>query len=1579
MPVDLSVVKNIMHLELPEEKIRKFRLQSTRPPMNMKKTLVLLLCLLLFHAAEARSLEEIKRSGKIYVAFTSDDLRNINYPLAKEFASYLNVELVEVPIEWEEVFMRNGVIPPGLETDTELVFTPDALKKADIICSTFTVLDWRKKLFGFAETLYSAELLLVHKGIKLPESYAELKGKKIVFQRSTTFEKHMEEINEKVGGGIDLVATENGNDAKQLLKDGTAYGIVLDADEALNFNSLNDQKFQIALPVSDLTKTAWAVEKNNRLKQEVENFFETIASNGVLDEIFYEKFETRYSTFVDNIHKNIRFERLNRDLDEIVSSRRLVVALRDRNFIYRPDGQKQFMHALAEEFADHLGVSLEIIVTPYFSKYWETEKGELVRDSAYTPQWFNYFDIACEVFAPLDWRTNKVEMVPIYPSEYAVIARKETPVSTIEDLKSLKCVTGEKTVYEDILRDNDLDSYYYKEKVNDYIPEVASGNADYTILYNAFYELSDYPDLEVKLTLGQLDVCWGLRKDQPKLESALQDFISESSENGLIRVLMKSLQGNTLQTPDAFINSYYESFQTGQLPYVNYGADDGLPQEDVFAIYQDQRGYIWFGTNSGAVRYNGREMYVYNENNGLPASSVRDIRQDSAGLIYFATTNGVAEFRRDTVKNSYFSGISFKKVHVDKSNHKWLIGDNGVYLLSNKNREISLNSIFPGLPKLIYNITEDPKTGNMLLATSDGVFLVDYENRSSNQISGRDAFSVYVDINDSIWISTKDGLFISDLESLKSGAYSNELFSLNQRLGFPQEIFTDIKTNHFGAVWLISNSRIYQMISTDQPPVLYEEEIGIRNNKILSFFADKEDNIWIGFSGGLQRLTNRKGLRNFYPNTINSFIFSVFEDRLGRIWINSNNGIFYFKDELIKYEPPIGVDNNKYLCTQLNNGNILLVNNFGVYEINVTSLEIARYAQFPQLSLGLENVFVSSNGEIFLLTGINGVIYYLEDFYSRPVQLKNRNTSNIYQLCEYQGRVLGGNNDGIVAFDGEVFISVLETDCNVWSMLPSDSILWIGTDCGLGRINEDRFEQVNMLTYDENVVIKRIVSAKNKNYLWVGTNRGFSYFNTSTGENDFRIDTKDGLSGDEITSGGLYLDSNDLLWIGTYHGISNFNIRAKSFRSYAPVCYIEKLTLNGKSIDPISGQVFKHNQNSFVFEISALSFTDEKSVEYEFYLRGTGNNYSSYHRGEEFRAYYSNLPPGDYEFIYKAKGKNNLWGYAESFDFTIRKAWYNTWIFRIGVILLIFLVAYLFYKARVKAIENQKKRLEQQVRERTSELEEANSEIEAQRDLATAQRDRIAVQQKEIMDSIHYAQRIQESMLPSQEILSALLPEYFVLFKPRDIVSGDFYWAAEQEGNIYFTASDCTGHGVPGAFMSMLGIGFLNEIINKVEGIEPDQIMNELRETLITALHQQGASGENKDGMDMVMCKYDPSGKKLTFSAANNPIYHVRGGKLEKIKGDPMPVAIHEKMDSFRLHTIDIRKGDNIYLFSDGYPDQFGGPKSKKFMSKRFRELILKSSGNSMDKQKEILNNAFEEWKGKVEQIDDVVVIGIRF
>jgi serine phosphatase RsbU (regulator of sigma subunit) len=298
---------------------------------------------------------------------------------------------------------------------------------------------------------------------------------------------------------------------------------------------------------------------------------------------------------------------------------------------------------------------------------------------------------------------------------------------------------------------------------------------------------------------------------------------------------------------------------------------------------------------------------------------------------------------------------------------------------------------------------------------------------------------------------------------------------------------------------------------------------------------------------------------------------------------------------------------------------------------------------------------------------------------------------------------------------------------------------------------------------------------------------------------------------------------------------------------------------------------------------------------------------------------------------------------------------------------------YLNYKNKKKAnlILEEKNRL----------ITEQKEFITEQRDLAEMQRDQIAYQKKHITDSIHYAKRIQTALLPSIELFSDKI-DHFVLYKPRDIVSGDFYWVNEIDGKQIIITADCTGHGVPGAFMSMLGISLLNEIVNNKKIHKPNEILNTLRKDIIDSLKQSEGElieGAVKDGMDMTACTVYYENDVLEFSGANNPLYIISGEELIQIKGDKMPVAIHALMDPFSLQEYKLKKGDCFYTFSDGFVDQFGGPNQKKFLSKNFRELLLNIKDMPMVEQGNKLDAAFEKWRADVEQVDDVTVIGVKY
>jgi serine phosphatase RsbU (regulator of sigma subunit) len=269
-------------------------------------------------------------------------------------------------------------------------------------------------------------------------------------------------------------------------------------------------------------------------------------------------------------------------------------------------------------------------------------------------------------------------------------------------------------------------------------------------------------------------------------------------------------------------------------------------------------------------------------------------------------------------------------------------------------------------------------------------------------------------------------------------------------------------------------------------------------------------------------------------------------------------------------------------------------------------------------------------------------------------------------------------------------------------------------------------------------------------------------------------------------------------------------------------------------------------------------------------------------------------------------------------------------------------------------------------------------ELAKSKEIIEEERNVVIEQKKEITDSINYARRIQRAFIPAESEFNSCFADSFVLFKPKDIVSGDFYWMHQKNDKIYYATGDCTGHGVPGGFMTMLGLSFLEEIIDTKSSDNPAEVLNLLREKIVNTLKQGASSEENKDGMDIVLCAVDLSKKTIHYAAANNSFYIVRNGELIEMKADKQPCGFFHDPKPFTAYEYKLEQGDCIYTFTDGYADQFGGPKGKKFRYKQFESLLLDNCKKPFTHQKEILSSAFGNWKGKLEQVDDVLVIGVR-
>ncbi len=440
--------------------------------------------------------------------------------------------------------------------------------------------------------------------------------------------------------------------------------------------------------------------------------------------------------------------------------------------------------------------------------------------------------------------------------------------------------------------------------------------------------------------------------------------------------------------------------------------------------------------------------------------------------------------------------------------------------------------------------------------------------------------------------------------------------------------------------------------------------------------------------------------------------------------------------------------------------------------------------------------------------------------------------------------------------------------------------------------------------------------------------------------------------------------------------IRNVSIGNDSILFYGT--FYEKKVINGQEVYfPLKNQPrefipeIDYVNNSITFNYS-YSFNEPSDYNFcNYYLEGYETEWKL--KIGETSITYNNLSEGTYRFHLKAK---NIYGTESDetiYEFIVLPPWYRTVWAYICYALLAGGFIYLVVQLSVRRLKTAKLMLENTVKERTSEIVKQSQEIQKQKDI-------VEIKNKDITDSINYAKRIQDTILPPDEEIKSLLPESFILFLPKDILSGDFYWLDEIDNKILIAAVDCTGHGVPGALMSIVGNNILSQSINEHRISTPSAILDELNKGVTNTLRQKNEESKVKDGMDIVLLSIDGTNKIIEFAGANNPLYLIRDSKLIEIKGDKFPIGIFigEELKHFTNHRIEYNKGDTVYLFTDGYADQFGGPLGKKFKYNQFKSNLLQMQNVSMLEQRDTLLNTIKSWQGANEQVDDILVIGIR-
>ena len=839
-----------------------------------------------------------------------------------------------------------------------------------------------------------------------------------------------------------------------------------------------------------------------------------------------------------------------------------------------------------------------------------------------------------------------------------------------------------------------------------------------------------------------------------------------------------------------------------------------------------------------------------------------------------------------------------------------------------------------------------------------------------NSLSSNMVRCIYKDSKNRTWVGTVDrglNLWIIDNNIFKNHVlidknndttYSENYKAINETADGE---FFDFKNNEF---------KIYE----NNPNNSYS----LPNNHVRSILESLKGNLWVGTDGGGLCLLDEKTGRFKVLNTNNSGIsnnniWKIYQDTKGNIWIATNGGGLNLLNE----------DNKT----------------FKVFKTSSTNNKTIS-------SNHVSTIYEDSKGNLWIGTLNNGFnkFNYADSTFTRFSYHENDTTSIPFK-CVY---------------------SITED---------SKGNIWLGLKGCLSKFDfkNNKFYSYTTANGLPNDVVMGILE-DDKEHLWISTNNGICEFKIDSGVvRNYTVN--DGLQGNEFLVGSFLKTGTGTLSFGGINGFNAFKPSKLRLNKNKPSVVITEFKIfnNPAKIDTVISEkqeiVLNWDENIFSLGFVSIDYIASEENRYKIKLEGIDEDWIDY--GTRRYVSYNNLPAGDY--IFRVIGSNNdgIWNeIGATIKITILPPWWETTWFRISVLIFIIIIVLAWVKQRERKLKNEKQILEEKVKQRTKkiqeqkddiekkntelemaleevetqkdEIENQKDEIETQRDTVLVQKNEIEIIHHEISESINYAKRLQDSILPDINIENKKLTDHFILFNPKDKVSGDFFWWTYMNDYVIITASDCTGHGVPGAFMSLLGISFLREIIIKEETTFPSAILNNLRNEIIKTLKQKGEIGEQKDGMDMALISINFKTNAIQFAGANNPLYIITDTELSniqdnesiklidnsyldiestkilyEIKPDKMPIAIYDNMKDFTTHEIQLKKGDQVYMFSDGYADQFGGPKGKKFKYKPFKRLLLDNSHKPMQEQKEILETTFENWRGNLEQVDDVVIIGV--
>ena len=1025
---------------------------------------------------------------------------------------------------------------------------------------------------------------------------------------------------------------------------------------------------------------------------------------------------------------------------------------------------------------------------------------------------------------------------------------------------------------------------------------------------------------------------------------------------------------------------------TGQQLYFDQiSVSDGLAQSTVYKIIQDRNDNFWMGTEVGVSMFDGVAFSNYSASHGLADNGVRAICEDTHGNIWFGHTGGgITRFDGVTFEalnqRDEINGSNITSIFADTSGHVWLTTQgSGVLKISNPDQPLEeLNfTQYSGreLSDLVFGYHMD-RSGKIYFITDISVKFLNPDSSSFDnlQLNGIPRYytttCLIVDRRGHTWF----GMHHGGLYRYDPWTDSAEMYDL-VKAGLESNWVSTLFEDSYGNIWAGTWEGGMARISADGNVDLFHNRNGLPGMKIWSILEDREGNILIGtHENGLCVYKGDHFVSYFdYDGLINSQVWATLQRENGDYWFGTNEGISVLRQtaegDRLTDLPHLQGDRIRFLKEDKNEGVWIGTMNLGISHINPRG----RLRNIPEINNYLSQGQVTAmeiDSENSLWVGtLDGLVFYEIDQQrsTRLSQVNGLKSNNISSLfADSKDRIwVGSEGNGITLISGDNFVQ-LELGFEFSPLCMTEDLegrIWIGTR-GHGLIQYDHIlgKILNRYTMNDGLLADLVnqVSCDRYNNIYIGTSKGLNVFSRSH-DRIYSYTARSGFVGIETKSNASLVDRNGDIWFGTVQGVTRYRPDEDPPVLKEPLTHITGIEVNHKPVALSKDLSLSYKQNSIIFEYRCITMNPD-AVLYQIMLEGVDDEW----REPDTRtsATYPALQHGRYTFHVKARNSAGIWNEKPvSFHFVIRPPFYLTWWFILVSIGAVGLAIFFYIKIRERALKRENAILEEKVRDRTATV--------------VAQKEELAQKNKDITDSIRYAKRIQFAILPEK----TPYPDTFVLFKPKDIVSGDFYWFTQVGDREFFSAVDCTGHGVPGAFMSIIGHNSLTKIVREYGILEPGKILTKLNKEVIATLHQRTDSGDVYDGMDLALAMYDRKKKHLEYAGAFNPLYQVRNGEILETKADKVSIgrsSFNTEVE-FTNHRIEVKPGDTFYMFSDGYADQFGGELMKKFKYKNLKELILRVQPESMENQRSILDQTIEEWKGDVEQLDDILVIGRRF